>query len=114
MLQIKNLYFHESTIVAFSGKGALVELNLDDVQKDSEKISVRIAFVGVNRISVDGEVVKAIDMVFPDGEVLTLKLADREAELIVEWNDFGSHTSITKAYRIEYEKLECQQTQVRS
>lgn len=53
-------------------------------------------------------------MYFDDGEVLGLsERSDGNFELLIEWNDFNTHTQVTKFYEIACEALQIEQCQER-
>lgn len=96
----ENLYVHESTVIALSRDGAVVRLKLEGAHLGDLKTSGTINFLNVRQLLIDGMVSSEIGMELSDGEVLTLSCTNEESKLIIEWNDFQSHTSITKSYVI--------------
>lgn len=96
-----NLSFHESTVVMFEHTADAVRLSLSDVKCGGRSRSVNVEIRNVTSIIVDGASVNGVAMEHDDGEVLTLNVSDAEILLIVQWNDFRNHSSVTKSYRIK-------------
>lgn len=99
--------FHGSTVVEFYCEGNNIFLRLEDVlvgERSSDVEIVVSACVSTleGRASESG---KSSLMAAPDGEVLTLRLTDRTLYLLVEWNDFESHSRWTELYDIAAEKV---------
>ncbi len=70
------------------------------------QVSVIIDFKSIRQLLTDSIPANEIGMEFPDGEVLTLSLADHVAELMIEWNNFTSRHSITRPYQIHFDDVE--------
>jgi hypothetical protein len=94
--------FHEASIVEISQENGTIRLLLEGVHiNDTEVTTVRLSFVNVQTISREDSSVSDIKMEAIDGEILTLKLTDHSAELIVLWTDFQERKENTVYYRIE-------------
>lgn len=105
MNHFDEIKFHESSVAAFFKHGTSIYLDLDEVQLDGKRMSVRLDFKNVNSFLENGENIDNVEMPFPDGEVLTLIYIDNIVDLIVEWNDFASHESIVRSYRFFSESI---------
>lgn len=54
----------------------------------------------IQAVARDGILVDDLTPEYEDGEVLTLEHTPNSLYLIVEWNDFKKHLSVTRSYRI--------------
>jgi hypothetical protein len=107
MPSIPQFDFDDSTVTALRFEREIVILELEDVQlsdDDLRKASIRLT--GVHSIIRDGMAVDNLGMECEDGEVLTLEYTPKTLHLIVEWNDFKKHHSVTHSYKIECDSVE--------
>ncbi|WP_346910351.1 hypothetical protein [uncultured Roseibium sp.] len=98
--------FHESTVETLQQIGGDLYLKLSGVFKDDGTTNARIIVREISSVIIDGEENSKISMNFPDGEVLALRVKERELFFVVEWNDFGSRRSQTNSYLIKGSAVE--------
>jgi len=101
----EKISFHESTVRSFSKEDSSIKLELEDVNYNAEKIKVCVNFTHVQNIIADQSPQNYVSMECPDGEVLTLEITDREALLIIEWNNFSTKESFIKSYKITADNI---------
>lgn len=107
MINYKDIDFEDATVTAIIHNKKSVQLELEEATlSDNTKVSVIIDFKGIRQLLTDNIPVNEISMVYPDGEMLHLSFADHVAELITEWNEFTSHHSITRSYKIEFDDMD--------
>jgi hypothetical protein len=63
-------------------------------------VAVRVAAA-----ACDGSSIDELSMICSDGEVLTLESTRHVLTLIVQWNDFITHKSLVRSYRIEGKEI---------
>lgn len=101
MTALKQMNFHEATVVAFRRSDSAVMLELEDVLVGGAKSNVALRISPVYSLSIDDEPHDGEELLeYDDGEVLSLEMSDECVVLNVEWNDFSSGASCTKSYKI--------------
>ena len=101
----EDLFFHESTVLEFTHYLTSINLRLEDIHVGEQIANVELLFEGIKTLEIDHQPATFPFMVAPDGEVLTLKLNDNKAELLIEWNDSINHDQFIKFYFMEFEEV---------
>lgn len=105
MVNLVGISFHESTVIKFYKLGLSIFLDLQGVGINGVDQDIKLEFRNVHEFFEDGVRSGQVNMLFPDGEILTLRQAGSQIDFIIEWNDFESHNSIVKPYRIIAESI---------
>src|SRR5260221_3516075 len=100
MPEINEISFHESTVVSFKKVADDVRLDLIEVNVLGTLMSANICIEHADKIFIDDEPAGTVEMVFDDGEVLSLDISSDDLKLLVEWNDFKNNCAILKSYYI--------------
>lgn len=105
-MELSNFSFHEADVLDLRQDGDRVALALGGVNCAAGACGVTVIFYGAVRIKVDSSPIDKIGMYCEDGEILGLsERPDGSFELLIEWNDFGTHSRVTKYYEISCDSL---------
>jgi hypothetical protein len=109
VLTIDDISFHESTVVELYKDTTSIHLKIQDALVNAVATPLLVSFDGVRELSIDSSLSDGIWKEHEDGEILTFARAGPGVfELVIEWNDFPHHSSVTKSYRIVCDDIRLQ------
>lgn len=118
---MQNLFFHDSGVISFRKQSKTLQLELEDVDlledvsgSDYKKCNVIIIFTNINDFKSNLENQGDDFMNTKFGEVLTLNIKEKSAELLIEWHDFVNNKTIVGLYSFKFEKIDEKLTSVYS
>ena len=101
--------FHDAVVVRFIASRGRIEIDVervscyngDELNQEAGKLIVE----GVSRLTENGEPVAAPTVEFDDGQILELEMHSRHLELLIEWENYSSHSTQVAEYEIYGESV---------
>ena len=111
MKNIRQICFHGSSLTKFLQEDHTVIIEIEDVLFDTSICNFRIKCLNVEEIKTDEDTICEAAMALPDGEILTLRINEKENELfmLVQWYDFKDKTLFTKSYQIKCQEIQAEE-----
>jgi RHS repeat-associated protein len=98
--------FHDAGVSEFFLENDTLRVKLEcynDIKEQYEE--VLFVFSQVNNLEINGIPDSKFMMIYDDGEVLDFEIIDKDAKILIQWNNFENKISNTKAYSFSFSKI---------
>jgi hypothetical protein len=107
-LDIKDVEFHDSSLVSVGVIDDEVVLNVDDVFLGTDvetQYNIDISLEGVKNISIDGRAVSHIVNEGDFADIVSIDAVKGEMKIFLEWYKFTPNSSFLCEYIIRYQEM---------